>query len=173
MVVEHIHDLEEREATREAPYHFLDSGLPNVYLIGITYRICKDCGAQSADIPAIKKLMQAIARTIVESEAPLTGPEIRFLRKRLGIQSSVFARVIGVSSEQVSRWENLSSGHEQSADKLIRVFYSLVSRDRKLRHRVDEQSIQHFLSMIPREGQPPLIRANLRNNEWRAEPVPA
>jgi putative zinc finger/helix-turn-helix YgiT family protein len=173
MVVEHNHELEERKGTWEAPYHFVDSGLPNVYLVGIKYKICKTCGRQAAEIPAIKKLMQAIARAIVESEAQLTGPEIRFLRKRLGIKSSSFARVIGVSPEQVSRWENENSGHEQSADKLIRVFYALVSGDRKLRPVVDEESIEHFLSMLHGQGQTPQIRAKLRNNEWNVEPVPA
>jgi putative zinc finger/helix-turn-helix YgiT family protein len=125
MVDEHIHDLEEKKATSDLPYHFVGSGLPNVYLIGIKYKVCKTCAGQAADIPAIKQLMQVIARAVVESEAPLTGPEIRFLRKRLGKKSSEFGRLIGVTAEQVSRWENEHNPPERSADKLIRVFYSI------------------------------------------------
>jgi putative zinc finger/helix-turn-helix YgiT family protein len=172
MVNEHIHDLGEKKATSDSPYHFIGSGLPNVYLIGIKYKACNTCGSQAADIPAIKQLMQVIARAVVESEAPLTGPEIRFLRKRLGKKSSEFGRLIGVTSEQVSRWENGHNPPERSADKLIRVFYSMLSEDRKLRVKMS-QDIEDWLSTVAEDGQVPDIRAKLRNHEWKAEPVPA
>ena len=170
MVNEHIHDLEEKKATSSSPYHFVGSGLPNVYLIGIKYKVCKICGDGAADIPAIKKLMQVIARAVVESEAPLTGPEIRFLRKRLGKKSSEFGRLIGVTSEQVSRWENSHNPPERSADKLIRVFYSMLSKDRKLRAKMS-QDLEDWLSTVANEGEVPNIRAKLKNREWKAEPV--
>jgi putative zinc finger/helix-turn-helix YgiT family protein len=172
MVEEHIHDLEELKATSAAPYHFVGSGLPNVYLIGIRYRHCKICGNRAADIPAIKNLMQVIARAVVESEAPLTGLEIRFLRKRLGKKSSDFGRLIGVTAEQVSRWENSHNPPERSADKLIRVFYSMLSGDRKLKYKMS-QDIEDWLSTVANDGEVPNIRAKLWNHEWKAEPVPA
>jgi putative zinc finger/helix-turn-helix YgiT family protein len=172
MVNEHIHDLEERKATSGCPYHFVGSGLPNVYLIGIKYNACKTCNAQSADIPAIQKLMQLIARTIVENEAALTGLEIRFLRKRLGKKSSDFASLVGVSAEQVSRWENGHNPPERSADKLIRIFYSILSRDRTLRQKMN-RDIEDWLTTMTADGQVPDIRAKLQNKEWKAETVPA
>ena len=170
MVDKHIHDFEERVATLKAPYHFVDSGLPNAYLAGIKYRVCRQCEKQSADIPALKQLMQSIARAVVSSEGPLTGPEIRFLRKRLGLKASAFARIIGVTNEQVSRWENGQNQPEQSADKLIRIFYCVLSRDRALRHKVDE-NIESWLTGLTGEGPASSIRARLRNREWKAEPV--
>ena len=76
MVGYNTHDcrrsLRKRRATLENPYRFVDSGLPNVYLAGIRYGICRVCGMQSADIPAVKNLMMLLGRTIVESDAPLT-----------------------------------------------------------------------------------------------------
>ena len=170
MVEEHSHELEERRATAQNPYHFVASGLDNVYLIGIKYKLCKSCKLEMADIPAIKQLMQVIARIIVESDAPLTGQEIRFLRKRLGRKSSEFAKLVGVTTEQVSRWENGHNSPERSADKLIRVFYSMLSGDRALRKRVD-QDIEDWLSTVAEDGGIPNIRAKLRNREWTAEPV--
>lgn len=170
MVETHIHEFKEHKATREAAYHFVDSGLPNVYLSGIKYQVCETCGQQCADIPAIKQLMQVIARAIVQSEAPLTGPEIRFLRKRLGKKSSEFARIVGVTNEQVSRWENDHNPPEQSADRLIRIFYSIHSGDRKLKHMIDED-IERWLDTLTGEGQISDIRAKLRNREWKTEPV--
>lgn len=172
MVAEHIHDLEVRKATSDCPYHFVSSGLPNVYLIGIKYKVCKTCGAQAADIPAIKRLMQVIARAVVEKEAVLTGPEIRFLRKRLGKKSSEFAGLVGVTPEQVSRWENDRNGPERSADKLIRVFYSMLSGDRRLRDKMN-QDIEEWLKTIAEDNHAPDIRAKLRNHEWKTELVPA
>jgi putative zinc finger/helix-turn-helix YgiT family protein len=168
MVATHIHEVKERRATPEEPYHFVESGLPNVYLVGIKYRVCDTCKMQSADIPAVKQLMEVIARAVVVNDAPLTGLEIRFLRKRLGKKSSDFARLIGVSSEQVSRWENGHNPPEKSADRLIRVFYSMLSGDRKLRHKIDED-IECWLGTLTGEGQISEIRAKLRNNEWKTE----
>lgn len=170
MVAEHIHDLEERKATSDSPYHFVGSGLPNVYLSGIKYKVCKTCGAQAADIPEIKQLMELIARVVVENQAPLNGAEIRYLRKRLGKKSSEFAKIIGVTSEQVSRWENGHNPPERSADKLIRVFYSLLSGDQRLKDRMS-RDIEEWLCAMAADGQIFDIRANLRNREWKTDPV--
>ena len=110
-----------RQATREKPYHFTESGLPNVYLSGIRYFVCAQCGKHAAEIPAVKQLLAVIARAIVECEGRLTGVEIRFLRKRLAKKASEFAKIVGVTPEQVSRWENDANPPEPSADKLIRL----------------------------------------------------
>lgn len=88
--------------TQELSFLFMECGLPDVYLAGIRYRVCGACSKQSADIPALKDLMIKLARQLVEKDSPLTGQEIRFLRKRLGMRSSKFAKMIGVSPEQVS-----------------------------------------------------------------------
>jgi putative zinc finger/helix-turn-helix YgiT family protein len=170
MVAEHTHKLVERLATPKAPYHFVDSGLTNVYLTGIKYRVCRACGKQSADIPRVKQLMESLARNVVQSEAPLTGAEIRFLRKRLGLKAMEFARSIGVSDEQESRWENGHNRPEQSADKLIRIFYCILSGDRTLRHKIDDD-IESWLAALTGEGQALDIRAKLKNHEWKIEPV--
>jgi putative zinc finger/helix-turn-helix YgiT family protein len=170
MVEEHIHDLIAQKATLKAPYHFVGSGLANVYLSGIQYRTCRKCGAQSADLPAIKQLLNVIAKAVVESDAPLTGAEIRFLRKRLGMKSSDFARLVGVSAEQVSRWENGHNPPERSADKLIRILYRALSGERKL-HSTIHREIESWLAPRKRNGNVSEIRAKLQNHEWKAEPV--
>ena len=162
---------EERAATSESPYHFIDSGLPNVFLVGINFRVCESCGMQSADIPAIKNLLMVIARTIVENEAPLTGPEIRFLRKRIGEKATDFSKHIGVTPEQVSRWENGHNPPELSADRLIRIMYSLSSDDDELKAKINRQ-IGPWLAAWGK-GQLASIRASLHDQHWEAQPVPA
>ena len=162
----------ERTATLESPYHFVDSGLPNVYLVGIKYYVCKACGKQSAEIPALKDLMVKIAQLVVQQESALSGAEIRFLRKRLGKKSSDFSKIIGVTAEQMSRWETKNTARSESADKLIRVFYCLLSGDPMLVDKVMSH-IDAWLTTLPGSEQAFSFRAELHDQTWAAEPVPA
>jgi DNA-binding transcriptional regulator YiaG len=118
----------EHLATGDKPFHFIDSGLPNIYLIGVKYFVYQD-GRLVPEIPAIKQLMQLIARDLIEQEEALTGEEIRFLRKRLGKKQTDFARDIGIEAQTLSRCEN---GHQklgETSDKLIRLYYAFSSLD--------------------------------------------
>ena len=125
----------ERIATAEAPFHFIDSGLPNVYLVGIRYFAC-GCGSVSSEIPAGKRLMQAIARDLVETPESLTGGEIRFLRKRLGKKAAEFAKELGIEPEHLSRLENGKRPVPESLDKLIRLLYAVSANDAELLDRL-------------------------------------
>lgn len=172
MVEQHKHKFEVRKATFEAPYHFVDSGLPNVYLVGVRYAICTECGKRSAEIPGLKPLMIKIGQCVIQKEAPLTGAEIRFLRKRLGKKAADFAKIIGVTPEQVSRWETGDNPPSESADKLIRVFYCLLSGDRWLKDKVIAH-IDAWLATLPGEEHTTKYCAKLRSNQWTTEPCPA
>jgi len=161
---------QKRTATFEHPYHFVGSGLPNVYLAGIDYYVCGECGKQAADIPALNELMVKIARTVVQKEPALTGDEIRFLRKRLRKKSNEFAKIIGVTAEQASRWENGDNPPAPSADKLIRLFYCILSEDDDLREFLGT-NLAEWLSAIPGVEHIKSFRAQLRDHEWTAESV--
>src|SRR5947209_19271239 len=95
----------EHLGTDSRPYHFLDSGLPNVYLVGVKYWACGECKSQWAEIPAPDKLMNVIADAIVMKPGILTGAEIRFLRKRVGKRASDFAQLINKTPEHLSKLE--------------------------------------------------------------------
>ncbi len=115
-------------ATTKKPFHFVDSGLSNVYLVGIRYFVYPD-GRIVPEIPAIKQLMQLIARNLVQSESALSAEEIRFLRKRLGQKAVDFARAIGIEPETLSRAEHGHQRLNESNDKLIRLYYALAATD--------------------------------------------
>lgn len=170
MVEQHKHEFQTGTSSLKKPYHFVNSGLPNVYLVGVKNKVCRICHSQSAEIPGIEELMSVIARAVRKKEAPLSGPEIRFLRKRLGEKSSDFGQIIGVTEEQVSRWENGHNLPEKSADKLIRVFYCHLSGDPELKEQVDRH-IEGWLATIPGEENISKYCARLQNQEWTAEPV--
>jgi DNA-binding transcriptional regulator YiaG len=177
-MVDRTHDCREKaeikHATFEHPYHFVESGLPNVYLVGIDYRICSACKLQAADIPALDDLMVKIARAVVRQESPLSGAEVRFLRKRLRKRSADLAKIIGVTPEHYSRLESVREEHNPSgsADKLIRVYYSLLSGDETLKDTMNS-NIDAYMASLHGEEQPSNFRAELHKDKWEAEAVPA
>lgn len=97
----------EKFATEKEPFHFADSGLPNIYLVGIKYFVC-ECGEVVAEIPAVKQLMQVIARDLVTSLLDLTGAEVKFLRKRLGKRAADFSQYLGSVDLLCHEFESLS-----------------------------------------------------------------
>ena len=103
-------------------YQYSESGLDNVYLLGV--EVCKcSCGERSVSIPAIMELHRVIGIALVTKDTALTGKEIKFLRKNIGISGKVFAEVIGIDRSTLSRWENDNQVVSKSNDRLIRLVY--------------------------------------------------
>jgi len=155
----------EKFATPEKPFHFVDSGLPNVYLVGIKYFVC-ECGGVVAEIPAIKQLMQLIARDIVTSPLDLTGNEIRFLRKRLGKKAADYSRYLGFTPESLSRVENGKQAVSIQAQKLARLSYCVFSEDP---HLVEcaKSILQSILEEIKSQKKTRIVLEMDDNQEWR------
>jgi putative zinc finger/helix-turn-helix YgiT family protein len=113
--------LSRKRATADRPFLFTWSLLPDVYISGIHYEECNLCHKVAGCFPALSNLSETLTKTIIQKPSVLTGPEIRYLRKYLGKKNADFAQVIGVTPEQVSRWENGHNPPEKSADKLMRL----------------------------------------------------
>jgi hypothetical protein len=122
----------EARSTAEKPYRFLDSGLSNVYLVGVRYWTCKECGRAAAEIPALEQLMTVIAKAIVMKPALLNGEEIRFLRKRVGKKAADFSELISNTPQHFSKLENDQLPLGDDTDKLIRLTYGMLSGDQQL-----------------------------------------
>ncbi len=103
-------------------YKYTESGLSNVILKDISVYRCP-CGNEVAEIPAIERLHQKIAEGLFRKPALLTGEEIRFLRKEMGLKAMELAHVLGVSKVTVSRWENQTKPIGVVSDRLIRLLY--------------------------------------------------
>jgi transcriptional regulator with XRE-family HTH domain len=114
-------------ATKAKPYHYVGAGLPNVYLVGVTYRHWPADDTQSADIPALPALLDALAKALLEKRGLLNGDELRFLRKQLKIASKDFAPLVGVSVEQYSRLEN-GATVTPTVDRLVRLLYAAMMK---------------------------------------------
>jgi transcriptional regulator with XRE-family HTH domain len=156
----------EKFATRKEPFHFTDSGLPNIYLVGIRYFVCEG-GEVVAEIPAIKQLMQLIARDLVTSPLDLTGEEIKFLRKRLGQKASEFSQYLGVTPETLSRVENGKQAVSRQMQVLARLSFCIFSEEPTLLERA-KSILQSMIEEIKKRRKKQRVILEMDSNqEWR------
>lgn len=114
----------ERVATSKRPYAFGLSGLSNLLLCGIKVQSCAKCGLESPTIPRLGRLMDTIARSLLRKPARLTGEELRYLRKHVGMRTNAFAARVRVRPEHLSRVENGKSAVAEQLDRLARAVVS-------------------------------------------------
>lgn len=155
----------EKLATEKQPFHFTDSGLPNIYLVGIKYFVC-DCGEIVAEIPAVKQLMQLIARDLVTSPTILTGAEIKFLRKRLGKRASDFSQYLGIAPETLSRIENEKQDASRQIQMLARIAYCVFSEEPELLQ-CAKSILQSMIEEITNRKKQNIVLEMHANQEWR------
>jgi DNA-binding transcriptional regulator YiaG len=85
------------------PYHYLESGLPNVWLHGVV--VHETPYGRGTSIPAVEGLHRAIGLAIAESNRRMTGAEVRFLRSELDLSQRMLAGLLGVQENTLRRWE--------------------------------------------------------------------
>jgi len=146
------------KSRHEKSYHYKASGLPNVVLAGIEIRTCPSCGEEEVVIPRIEELHRLIARGVMNKPARLTGQEMRFLSKAIGLSGVDFAARVGVSPETVSRWENDKEPIGPTADRLVRLM--AAQSPPKTDYALDE------LANIADEVKPLAMRLEPRARGW-------
>jgi putative zinc finger/helix-turn-helix YgiT family protein len=130
----------------DQPYRYEDDGIP-VILLGVTLHTCDTCGAETVAIPHLAELHELLASLIVARPGSLTGAEIRFLRKQMGLSSAALAELLGVSREWISACENGKQRLGQQSDSLLRVRYLLHSGE--LSQRLVKMSLDAPLRATP------------------------
>jgi DNA-binding transcriptional regulator YiaG len=111
-------EYEVRIASAEQPYHYTESGLPDIRLENITVYSC--CGVESADIPHMDALHKLIAQDLILTPRPMTGLELRFLRKEAMLKPQDIADRVGIDPKTVLNWEKAESV-SRYADLVIRL----------------------------------------------------
>lgn len=106
--------------TKRQSYKYEECGLSNVTLTNIKVRVCKECGHESPEIPNLRGLHALIVMDVVANESPLTGEEVRFLRRAARLKAKELAARIGMSAVTVSRMEH-GSTISPPVDRLIRL----------------------------------------------------
>ncbi len=110
-------------------YHYRESGLPNIYLVN-GYRTLETEYGQAVSIEDVEGLHASICQTLVEEKpSPLTGAEVRFIRKYLDLTQETLADFIGVQAQSVRNWERRGDDAvPQTADRAVRMVYRDITR---------------------------------------------
>jgi DNA-binding transcriptional regulator YiaG len=149
--------------TEVRDHHFVESGLENVWIEGVTVHVCPN-GHELLAIPALGQVHRVLALAIISNGQRLTGPEVKYLRKYLGLSNQDFAKVMKVSESTASRWAN---GEDMggSAENLLRL---LVRRGEKPEaYPVDELA---YLKGLAENSSPRgRIALKRRSDRWQAE----
>jgi len=143
-------------------HRYVESGLSNVFLKGVDVRKCSKCGEDEVAIPNVTGLHKCLARMIVARKSAMTREEFRFLRQFLGRSSQAFAKLLDVTPETVSRWQNGQHEIPRSVDLLVRF---LVTRTEVQRDYSDED----LDKMRPQPSRPPRLALRLRGDDWQAD----
>jgi DNA-binding XRE family transcriptional regulator len=122
-------------------YHYRECGLNNVYLNnGYTLTIDPEYG-KCISFVDLTGLHRAIAMNLVQHKPRLSGAELRFLRKEMGLSQHALADLLGNNEQAVARWEKTGKVPKW-ADRFTRIFvkdhYGEQYGVRKLIERVRE-----------------------------------
>lgn len=102
-------------------YHYTESGLRNIWLVNGFVKKSTPYGKGVA-IHDVTGLHRAIGESLAKRPY-LTGAELRFLRKEMGLSQAALARLCGSSEQSVSLWERRGKV-PKAEDRLIRVIYA-------------------------------------------------
>lgn len=105
--------------TIRGDYHFSQSGLDYVYLVGVAHVECPTCDDRVAAIPNQMRLLELIGLLVVAKGAPLDARDLRYLRTLMDWTQEEMARHVGVSRLTVTRWEQ-GSPLDRHADLFVR-----------------------------------------------------
>jgi hypothetical protein len=86
-------------------YRYAQSGLSNLILQGIDVADCPNCGNSDVLIPRMAKIHRAIAQALTNSPVRLTGEQLRFLRKHLGLSGDQLGRYLHTDRTKISKRE--------------------------------------------------------------------
>lgn len=101
-------------------YHYTESGLTNVWLAnGFTVRKTKY--GEGVSIHDVDGLHRALAQALA-NKPHLTGAEVRFLRKAMGLSQRGLGGLLGVTDQAVALWER-KGRLPRTADRLLRLIY--------------------------------------------------
>lgn len=104
-------------------YHYLDSGLDNIYLEN-GYTFYETPYGKGVSILDTGGLHRAVGEWLVFLPKPLIGAEVRFLRLEMELTQKNLAAFLGTTEQTLRLWErNRNKALPGSADRLLRVLY--------------------------------------------------
>jgi putative transcriptional regulator len=105
--------------------HYPDCGMDNIYLAN-GWRWEETPIGRFLHIKDDRNLFAALARHIIDHSHPPSGKELRYLRVYLNLNQADLGKLLGLSDQQVARWEKETSKIEPAVLRL----FSLLVRER-------------------------------------------
>jgi putative transcriptional regulator len=139
---------------------YVESGLPNVVLIGVNVRRCAKCGAFEVLLPRVAELHRVIANAVIHKSVRLNAAEVKFLRKHLGWSGADFAAHMGVDPTTVSAWENDRKPFGPASDRLLRL---MVARQAPM----EDYSLDDLTKIANRHEPPRKFEIRSRDHGWQ------
>lgn len=101
-------------------YHYTESGLKNIWLKNgfSVHKTSHGKGVAIVDADAL----HAVIGIAITRRPKMTGAELRFLRKEMGLSQSGLAEIVGSTEQSVSLWER-KGRIPVAADRLIKLMY--------------------------------------------------
>ncbi len=103
-------------------YHYIDSGLDNIYLQN-GYKVSKTPYGGAISISHLDDLHKAIGMAIATSLKRMSPKEMRFLRLEMELSQKRLAALLNVDSQSIARWEKGQTSLPGPAELLIRGIY--------------------------------------------------
>jgi putative zinc finger/helix-turn-helix YgiT family protein len=110
-------------------YRYAESGLSNLILQGIEVADCPNCGNSDVIIPRMAKIHRAIAQALANSPVRLTGEQLRFLRKHLGLNGDQLGRYLHTDRTKISKWERGEDRIGPATDRLVRLLAAALDSE--------------------------------------------
>lgn len=110
------------EDTDKEPLHYKACGLDDVYLMS-GYDGIEMYDGDAIRIRDLEGLHQAIGHYLASSKKVLSGKELRFLRNHMDLTQSELGKLVGLSSQQVARWEKQQCKVSGAAESLVRLLF--------------------------------------------------
>jgi putative transcriptional regulator len=101
-------------------YHYRECGLRNIWLKN-GYAVKETPYGKGVSIQDLEGLHHFIG-TLIAQRPKLSGPELRFLRKEMGMSQKALAAFVGTSEQNVSLWERRGR-IPLPADRIIKLAY--------------------------------------------------
>jgi putative zinc finger/helix-turn-helix YgiT family protein len=150
------------EVRKGQTYHYKECGLDNVYLENTDLRVCEACGVATPRIRRILDLHSTIARAVALKPGLLSGAEIRFLRKHLGLKAREWAALLRIDQATLCRWEKGDQQIGPQSDALVRLLYLRILEEREGRM-IPEAVAERIAASIKERIKEATVRVNMDN----------
>jgi DNA-binding transcriptional regulator YiaG len=109
---------------------------------------CAACNKKlKTSIPDLEGLLHVAAQSRAITPRKLTGAEVKFLRKAVGMKSKDFAKKIEMSPENLSRVENGAKPLGPGSEKLLRFFVVMKMFDEDILSKIDTKKINEIFNL--------------------------